>query len=87
MQGSYLPIHPCYGRVSYPHPDFVPCGRLPLHRELDPVFSGTLTRHGMPRWLLDPLSIPSIFELSSGEVGLVEYVWFDFVVGLFAHRC
>jgi hypothetical protein len=48
---------------------------VPLHQE--PVFSGPLTKHGRPIWLLDPLDmVPSIFELSSKEVGLVEYVWF-----------
>ncbi len=49
---------------------------LPLHQE--PVFSGTVTGHGRPIWLLvDPLDmIPSIFELSSHEAGLNEYVWF-----------
>jgi hypothetical protein len=47
---------------------------LPLHQE--PVFSGAITRHGRPVWLLDPLDmIPSIFELSSKEVGLLEGVW------------
>jgi hypothetical protein len=48
---------------------------LPLHQE--PVCSGTLSRHGRPVWLLDPLDmIPSIFELSTREAGLVtKYVW------------
>jgi hypothetical protein len=47
---------------------------LPLHQE--PVCSGTLSRHGRPIWLLDPLDmIPSVFELSTREVGLVKYVW------------
>ena len=46
---------------------------LPLHQE--PVFSGSLTRHGRQIWLLDPLDmIPSIFELSMREAGSVEYV-------------
>jgi len=48
---------------------------LPLHQE--PVFSGTVTGHGRPIWLLDPLDmIPSIFELSSRGAGLIESVWF-----------
>jgi hypothetical protein len=48
---------------------------LPLHQE--PVFSGTVTGHGRPIWLLDPLDmIPCIFELSSQEAGPIEYVWF-----------
>jgi hypothetical protein len=48
---------------------------LPLHQE--PIFSGPLTRHGRPIWLLDPLDmVPSIFELSTREIGPVEYVWF-----------
>ena len=47
---------------------------LPLHQE--PVFSGAITRHGWPVWLLDPLDmVPSIFELSSKELGLLEDVW------------
>jgi hypothetical protein len=47
---------------------------LPLHQE--PVYSGTLSIHGRPIWLLDPLDvIPSIFELSTREAGLVKYVW------------
>ena len=47
---------------------------LPLHQE--PVFSGAITGHGRPVWLLDPLDmIPSIFELSSKELGLLEDVW------------
>ena len=62
---------------------------LPLHQE--PVFSGALTRHGRPIWLLDPLDmIPSIFELSSKEVGLVEYVWFHLLgsySGPFTYLC
>src|SRR5260221_12495420 len=34
---------------------------IPLHQE--PVFSGPLTKHGRPIWLLDPLDmVPSIFE-------------------------
>ena len=46
---------------------------LPLHQE--PVYSGTLSTHGRPIWLLDPLDmIPSIFELSTREAGLVKYV-------------
>jgi len=49
---------------------------LPLHQE--PVFSGELTKHGRPIWLLDPLDmIPSIFELSTldQEDASVENVW------------
>ena len=48
---------------------------LPLHQE--PVYSGTLSTHGRPIWLLDPLDmIPSILELSTREAGLVtKYVW------------
>ena len=43
---------------------------LPLHQE--PVCSGTLSGHGRPIWLLDPLDmIPSIFELATREAGLV----------------
>ena len=46
---------------------------LPLHQE--PIFSGKLTKHGRPIWLLDPLDmIPSIFELSTREVGSDECV-------------
>ena len=46
---------------------------VPLHQE--PVCSGTPTRHGKPIWLLDPLDmIPSVFELSTQEAGLVKYV-------------
>ena len=46
---------------------------LPLHQE--PVYSGTLSTYGRPIWLLDPLDmIPSIFELSTREAGLVKYV-------------
>lgn len=49
---------------------------LPLHQE--PVCSGKLSEsaHGRPIWLLDPLDmIPSIFEISTGEAGLVKHVW------------
>ncbi len=47
---------------------------IPLHQE--PVCSGTPTRHVKPIWLLDPLDmIPSIFELSTREAGLVKSVW------------
>ena len=46
---------------------------LPLHQE--PVYSGTLSTHGKPIWLLDPLDmIPSIFDLSTREAGLIIYV-------------
>jgi len=64
--------HPILTRALRPEDVFA---ILPLHQE--PVFSGGLTRHGRPIWLLDPLDmIPSIFELSSKEGGLVEYVRF-----------
>jgi hypothetical protein len=45
---------------------------LPLHQE--PVYSGTLSTHGRPIWLLDPLDmIPLVFDLSTREAGLVKY--------------
>ena len=46
---------------------------LPLHQE--PVYSGMLSAHGRPIWLLDPLDmIPSISDLLTREAGLVIYV-------------
>ena len=51
---------------------------LPLHQE--PVFSGPITGHGRPVWLLDPLDmVPSIFELSSKELGLLEDVQYGVI--------
>jgi hypothetical protein len=72
----YHPIHTSHGE----HPVLTRSLRpadifaiIPLHQE--PVFSSTSTGHGRPIWLLDPLDmIPSVFELSTSEVGLVEYV-------------
>lgn len=66
--------HPILTRALRPEDIFA---ILPLHQE--PVFSGPLTKHGRPIWLLDPLDmVPSIFELSSKDVGLVECVWFHY---------
>ena len=46
---------------------------LPLHQE--PVYSGTLSRHGRPIWLLDPLDMtPSFFELLTRETGFIKHV-------------
>ena len=67
--------HPVLTRTLRPADVFA---ILPLHQE--PIFSGTLTRHGRPIWLLDPLDmVPSIFELSSREAGPVECVWFHLI--------
>jgi hypothetical protein len=41
---------------------------IPLHQE--PIFSGTLSEHGRPIWLLDPLDmVPFIFEISTRDAG------------------
>ncbi|KAH9998791.1 IucC family-domain-containing protein [Russula compacta] len=62
--------HPILARSLRPADIFA---ILPLHQE--PVFSGSLTKHGRQIWLLDPLDmIPSIFELSKREAGSVEYL-------------
>jgi hypothetical protein len=58
--------HPVFTRALRPADVFA---ILPLHQE--PVYSGDFTNYGRQIWLLDPLDmVPSIFELSTQQVGL-----------------